>query len=144
MSATRGPRDPFLPTALAAPWLAHRRPPTADADAIRTALADLRRAVVIVRTDAGPAVADGGSVAWCGTEGLPVLAVLPPLHPSALGDPAFRADHGLRFAYVTGAMANGIASAELVEAVGGGGGVALFWAPGGSLGPAPGPPPPGQ
>jgi trans-AT polyketide synthase, acyltransferase and oxidoreductase domains len=117
MSATRGPRDPFPPTAPAARWLADGRPPTADA--LPTALADLGRAVVIVRTEAGPAVADGGSVAWGGTDGLPVLAVLPPLHPSALGDPAFRADHGLRFAYVTGAMANGIASAELVEAVGG-------------------------
>ena len=108
MSATRGPRDPFPPHTVTARWRPAGPPPAADAEAIRTALADVRRPVVIVRMDAGPAVADGGSVAWGGEEGLPVLAVLPPLHPSALGDPAFRADHGLRYPYITGAMANGI------------------------------------
>src|ERR1700730_3720840 len=34
-----------------------------------------------------------------------------------LGDANFRADHGLRYAYVAGAMANGIGSAEGVEAM---------------------------
>jgi trans-AT polyketide synthase/acyltransferase/oxidoreductase domain-containing protein len=42
---------------------------------------------------------------------------LPPLPLEQLGDPAFRRDHGLRYAYVAGAMANGIASVELVEAM---------------------------
>jgi trans-AT polyketide synthase/acyltransferase/oxidoreductase domain-containing protein len=36
--------------------------------------------------------------------------------PEQLGDPEFRREHGVRYAYATGAMANGIASVELVEA----------------------------
>ncbi len=44
-------------------------------------------------------------------------AYLPPLPLENLGDPGFRHDHRLRYAYVAGAMANGIASVELVEAM---------------------------
>lgn len=36
--------------------------------------------------------------------------------PERLGDPAFLREHGVRYAYATGAMANGIASEALVEA----------------------------
>lgn len=43
-------------------------------------------------------------------------AEAPPLLPEALGDPEFRREHGVRYAYATGAMANGIASEALVEA----------------------------
>jgi PfaD family protein len=45
------------------------------------------------------------------------VGFLPPLPIEHLGDPGFRTDHRLRYAYVAGAMANGIASAELVEAL---------------------------
>lgn len=38
----------------------------------------------------------------------------PALAPDALGDAAFCADHGVRYAYVAGAMGNGIASEEWV------------------------------
>jgi PfaD family protein len=40
----------------------------------------------------------------------------PALLPEQLGDPEFRREHRVRYAYATGAMANGIASVELVEA----------------------------
>jgi hypothetical protein len=43
-------------------------------------------------------------------------AVAPVLMPESLGDPEFRREHGVRYAYATGAMANGIASEALVEA----------------------------
>jgi len=49
----------------------------------------------------------------------PVLegaAAAPALLPELLGDPEFRREHGVRYAYATGAMANGIASEALVEA----------------------------
>jgi PfaD family protein len=51
-----------------------------------------------------------------GTEGnaWPVLASLPPLYPEWLGDRTFAEDHGTRFPYVAGAMANGIATVRLV------------------------------
>ncbi len=48
---------------------------------------------------------------------LPLLAALPPTSARALGDAVFCRRHGIRFAYMTGAMANGIASTELVVAV---------------------------
>jgi trans-AT polyketide synthase/acyltransferase/oxidoreductase domain-containing protein len=47
-----------------------------------------------------------------------------------LGDAGFRADHGLRYAYAAGAMANGIGSADIVEALGRAGMVAFFGAAG--------------
>lgn len=50
--------------------------------------------------------------------GLPVIAVLPPGPVAHLGEATFRAEHGLRFNYYAGAMANGIASETLVEAMG--------------------------
>ncbi|MFT7588685.1 MAG: trans-AT polyketide synthase/acyltransferase/oxidoreductase domain-containing protein [Limisphaerales bacterium] len=50
--------------------------------------------------------------------GLQVLATCNPMSAQQLGDPSFCEDYKLRYAYKTGAMANGIASAELVIAIG--------------------------
>lgn len=44
----------------------------------------------------------------------PLLATLPALYPEWLGDRSFCEEHGVRFPYATGAMANGIATAEMV------------------------------
>lgn len=55
---------------------------------------------------------------------------LPALPLKNLGDPAFCRDHGLRFAYVAGAMANGIASVQLVEAMARAGMLGFFGAAG--------------
>jgi trans-AT polyketide synthase, acyltransferase and oxidoreductase domains len=136
MSASRGPSLAFSrpPTVSVGRWLPDGSVPTTDRAALRAALADLHRPVTLVQTPAGPAVADGGSTTWAQTrDGLSILAVLPPLDPASLGDASFCADHGLRFPYVTGAMANGIASAELVEAVARAGMLAFFGAAGLSL-----------
>ncbi len=48
---------------------------------------------------------------------LPLVGVLPPVFPEWLGDRTFAETHGVRFPYVAGAMANGIASVELVVAM---------------------------
>ena len=50
--------------------------------------------------------------------GLQVLAITSPMTASQLGDPTFCRDYNLKYAYKTGAMANGIASADLVIAIG--------------------------
>ena len=55
------------------------------------------------------------------------------LRPEHLGDAGFCADHRLRYAYVAGAMANGIASVALVEAMGKAGMLGFFGAAGLSL-----------
>jgi PfaD family protein len=51
-------------------------------------------------------------------DGLDALAFTQPIVPEQLGDPAYRAHHGVKYAYYAGAMANGIASEELVIALG--------------------------
>jgi trans-AT polyketide synthase/acyltransferase/oxidoreductase domain-containing protein len=60
----------------------------------------------------------------------PIRAWVPPIAPESLGDPAFRSTHGVRYAYVVGEMANGIASAEIVEASGRAGLLGFFGAAG--------------
>ncbi|NWH09674.1 MAG: PfaD family polyunsaturated fatty acid/polyketide biosynthesis protein [Alphaproteobacteria bacterium] len=47
----------------------------------------------------------------CADEG--IVGVLPPLFPEWLGERSFASDHGVRFAYVVGEMARGIATPEM-------------------------------
>ncbi len=54
----------------------------------------------------------------------------PALGPEDLGNAEFRADHGLRYAYLTGSMANGIGSEEIVEAMARAGMLGFFGAAG--------------
>lgn len=68
-----------------------------------------------------------------GTAGLPVVGVVPPLSPTALGDAAFLHCHRLTYPYMTGAMANGIGSAEIVIAMGRAGMLGSYGAAGLSL-----------
>ncbi|MFH2202813.1 MAG: PfaD family polyunsaturated fatty acid/polyketide biosynthesis protein [Elusimicrobiota bacterium] len=99
-------------------WRSGADEPAADAEGLRAALIKLNEPFYVLDTDHGPAAAAGGAAVFGpGGEGLPVLAHAPAGLPAALGDPAFLRDHGLRFAYVSGAMANGIGSAEICEAL---------------------------
>lgn len=66
--------------------------------------------------------------------GLQPLGLLPALYPEWLGDRGFSERHGTRFAYVGGAMANGIASVAMVSALARAGCLAFFGAAGLSLG----------
>src|SRR5262245_48143367 len=112
-----------------------RRPPapTRDVHALREAVHDLARQLVFVRTSAGPALAGDtlGPSSALGSGNL--AAYVPALTPERLGDPTFRADHGLRIAYVTGAMANGIGSVAIVTAMSRAGMLGFFGAAGLSL-----------
>lgn len=60
----------------------------------------------------------------------PRLGVLAPLYPEWLGDRRFLDTHGVRFAYVGGSMARGIASTDLVIALGEVGALGMFGAAG--------------
>lgn len=87
--------------------------------------------LVVVSAGGAAAVAQGGQLTAAGAPGaLPVLAVVPATPAASLGSAAFRADHGVRLAYMAGAMANGISSEELVEAMGRAGLLASFGAAG--------------
>jgi trans-AT polyketide synthase, acyltransferase and oxidoreductase domains len=52
-----------------------------------------------------------------GAEALPLLGTLPALYPEWLGDRSFGETYGVRFPYVCGEMANGIASVSMVAAM---------------------------
>lgn len=62
--------------------------------------------------------------------GIPLLATLPPLYPEWLGDRSFGEVHGVRFPYASGAMANGIATTDIVIAMAEAGCLGFFGAAG--------------
>jgi PfaD family protein len=57
-----------------------------------------------------------------------LAGVIPAVSPEHLGSSTFREAHGLRYAYVTGAMAGGIASVDLVVSMGKAGFMGFFGA----------------
>jgi len=76
-----------------------------------------REPVHIVRSEAGhePGLGLGGVVgAGSGHE---LVGTLPALYPEWLGDRSFNRTHGVRFPYVAGEMANGIATVASVVAM---------------------------
>lgn len=96
-----------------------------DAAAQRARLLDLDRPCAAVRVGervgltSGPSPDAGDVIAWA-----------PALPPERLGDPTFRRLHGVRLAYMAGAMANGIASEDVVIAMGRAGLLGSFGAAG--------------
>ncbi len=102
-----------------------------DEQAVRKALLKLDEVCYVLRS--------GGSIGLCtssslnlkgGESPMELLCYAPPLNPEQLGDPAFLNRHNVRLAYMTGAMANGIASEELVLAAGRAGLLGSFGAAG--------------
>ncbi len=120
-------------------WLPGDTPPKSGSESLGEALHDLNQAVFIVQDENRQAVGLGGR-AVLGADAasldasFPLLAIAPALHPRRLGDPAFRSAHGLRYAYVAGAMANGIGSEEIVESMSRAGMLGVFGAAGLSVG----------
>lgn len=108
--------------ATAGPQLCWQGPPEAlafDEAGMRAALLTLDRPCYLVRSGGRLALAvDGGPAMAAAGDGPELLATLAPMPPGQLGSAAFRAAHGVDYAYAAGAMANGIASAELVVALG--------------------------
>ena len=79
-------------------------------------------------------VAQGGAVVPAeqtnGVPSWPLLAVLPAMYPEWLGCRSFGEVHGVRFPYIAGAMANGIATTEMVIAMARAGFLGFFGAAG--------------
>ncbi len=107
---------------------------------ITAALQDVLRPIYLVKKNDVIHIARDGNVAFGpaaaqlkspDAEGrYPLVAVVPPLPPKSLGDPYFKSLLGLEYAYVVGAMANGITSVEMVEAAARAGMVGFFGAAG--------------
>ncbi|WP_420891370.1 PfaD family polyunsaturated fatty acid/polyketide biosynthesis protein [Mycobacterium riyadhense] len=75
-------------------------------------------------------LAVGGEMVPAGASAVSLLGSLPPIYPEWLGDRTFCEAHGLRFPYVTGSMANGIATPTLVIAMAKAGMLGFFGAAG--------------
>jgi len=90
---------------------------------------------VILISDRGACALVTGGTATLGAGdaergAFPIAGYSPANPPEHLGDPDFVSDHGLRYPYIAGAMANGIGSAEIVEAMGSAGMLGFFGAAG--------------
>ncbi|HLF24786.1 MAG TPA: PfaD family polyunsaturated fatty acid/polyketide biosynthesis protein [Anaerolineae bacterium] len=110
----------------------HRIGPEKGDQAILAALLQVSRPIDVVDVDGELAVSYARPVP--GFDGDSRRAFAPALLPQDLGDPAFKQAHHLRYAYVAGAMAQGISSVALVEALARAGMLGFFGAAGLPLG----------
>ena len=127
------PRAPTVDTAALGYWRPDGTVPTSLSGPVRDLLRHVRRSLFVVDHEGRPGFAQGGqAILGSGADenGLPLLAYVPACPPESLGDRTFCADFGIRYPYVSGAMANGIASVELVEAMGRAGLLGFFGAAG--------------
>jgi PfaD family protein len=93
---------------------------------VAEALAEIRKPVAVVSSALGPVpvvVGDGGLAEIAGEE---LLALLPPIYPEWLGERSFTAAHGVRFPYVVGEMARGIATPRMAIAAVRAGGMGFY------------------
>jgi hypothetical protein len=93
---------------------------------LEQALGQVREPYLVVERGGGHELVEAGPEAQAGR----VLGYLPAIFPENLGDASFCAAHGVRYPYMAGAMANGIASVEIVEAMGRAGMLGIFGAAG--------------
>ena len=104
-------------------WRAQHTPPLFDGTELHALLERVREPVYVVHdaADGTPArigLGFGGTLQPASAPGyLPVAAMLPPIYPEWLGDRSFCEAHRVRFPYVAGEMANGIATTQLVIAM---------------------------
>lgn len=102
----------------AAHWKATDAPPVFDPAGIADVLARSRAPQHVVQHPTHRTFGLGAGGEVVSAEGAastvyPLLAALPPAYPEWLGDRSFHETHGVRFAYVGGEMARGIASTAL-------------------------------
>ena len=104
-------------------WQPSRGLPDTSEQALGAAILRVNRPLFIVNFNGKMAFAQDGTITVgdnkpIGSDALPLMGYVPTLHPKDLGDPGFKQAHKLRYAYVAGAMANGITSVEMVEEAG--------------------------
>ncbi|MBN9390222.1 MAG: PfaD family polyunsaturated fatty acid/polyketide biosynthesis protein [Chloroflexi bacterium] len=104
-----------------------------DETGIRSSLLNLADPVYVVRAGGRVGLSNSGKPTSHPTQ-VELLGQLPPLPPENLGNPAFKDFFSLKYAYAAGAMAQGIASEQMVISLGKAGMLGSFGAAG--LGPA--------
>lgn len=122
-------------------WQQGAEEPLFGESAFKKAIFDVTRPVVLIRKNGNIAAARGGAITFqydhdCQNlisenfPEYPIAAYVPPLLPQALGDFDFKKKFNLRYAYIIGAMANGITSVEMVVKAGQSGMLGFFGAGG--------------
>lgn len=101
-----------------------------ELESVREALLNVDEPLMVVQKGEQVGVVRGGEIIPYQPGEAAVLAMLPALPPGQLGDEAFRQSYGLKYAYYGGAMANAIASTEMVIAMGKAGFLGSFGAAG--------------
>ncbi|MBN2046429.1 MAG: PfaD family polyunsaturated fatty acid/polyketide biosynthesis protein [Anaerolineaceae bacterium] len=124
---------PALTAAFPFSWHGTKESLKTDSEDIAAMLRDLSSPLLAVRTPSGIDFTSEWNLHGEASDH-PVMGFIPPTTLSNFGDPTFLKDYGVRAAYYAGAMANGIASAEMVIALGKTGLMGSFGA--GGLGPA--------
>jgi len=116
-------------------WQPSRGLPATSEPAMHQAILSVNRPLFIINFNGKMAFAQDGTLTIgdkkpIGSDALPLMGYAPALHPKDLGDPGFKEAHKLRYAYVAGAMANGITSVEMVQEAGRNGMIGFFGAAG--------------
>ena len=127
-------------------WKSGGGAPSTDPEEFRRAIERFDQPFYVVEKDGRDAVGHGGVGTFTAngagaTPGgaqrengaYPIRAYSPVCRPESLGDPEFCDAHGLRYPYIAGAMANGVGSVEIVEAMAREGMIGFFGAAGLSL-----------
>ncbi len=99
-------------------WSSGSEPPLFGEEIGRACERYSQTAFLVTGEDGRLGVAFGGEISTT-SNGTPyrLVGLLPPLGPESLGDPSFCKVHGVRYAYLSGAMATGIGSAAIVIAM---------------------------
>jgi PfaD family protein len=116
-------------------WIPEDSGPETDEQAIRSTILKVTQPVYLLSLNGRPGIGSGGTItmgsnAPAQSPAFPISAYAPPLHPENLGDQQFKERYNLRYAYIVGAMANGITSVNMVEKAGSAGLVGFFGAAG--------------
>lgn len=116
-------------------WQPETSPPITDKASFYAAIRQISKPIFVTETDDTFGVCQEGR-ARIGQhlviqeEGHPLCAYVPSIHPKSFGSFNFKADHGVTYPYVAGAMANGITSARMVIEMGKAGMIGFFGAGG--------------
>ena len=119
-------------------WHPNAGMPEKSGLALHDALRQIDRPIYVIHRNEQTFICHTGFI-HAGTEtpsnagSYPLTAYAPALLPEFLGDSVFKKAHGLRYPLVAGAMANGITSTEMLEAMGRSGMIGFFGAGGLSL-----------
>lgn len=103
-------------------WIPGKDDPSSDPGEMVRALGHLAEPVTLVDNGGYLGLGRGGATLFSPNPpdvgAYRVVGFVPSARLEQLGDSSFCADHGIRYPYVSGAMANGIGSADIVEAMG--------------------------